>query len=123
MFESPGENRVSHLTYSMYLGRRHVFNLPNEPTILYLYNPFQARLWDRVIANIEMSLRDHPRDLWVIYANPWRAVSSGGARCLKRLSGIQNILFIALPMAVCSGRRHNAINHACPIKETCAGPS
>jgi hypothetical protein len=47
------------------------FNLPNEPTILYLYNPFQGAVMDRVIANIEMSLRDDPRDLWVIYANPW----------------------------------------------------
>jgi hypothetical protein len=47
------------------------FNLPNEPTIIYLYNPFQGDVMDRVIANIEMSLRDHPRDLWVIYANPW----------------------------------------------------
>ena len=47
------------------------FNLPNERTILYLYNPFQGAVMDRVIANIEMSLRDHPRDLWVIYANPW----------------------------------------------------
>jgi hypothetical protein len=47
------------------------FNLPNAPTILYLYNPFQGEVMDQVIANIVASLRDNPRDLWVIYANPW----------------------------------------------------
>ena len=47
------------------------FQFPNEPTVVYLFNPFQGKVMDRVIANLETSLRDVPRDLWVIYANPW----------------------------------------------------
>jgi hypothetical protein len=47
------------------------FKLPIEPTILYLFNPFQGKVMDRVIANIEKSLQNAPRDFWVIYGNPW----------------------------------------------------
>jgi SAM-dependent methyltransferase len=47
------------------------FQLPNTPTVLYLFNPFQGVVMDRVIANIEKSLRSFPRDLWVLYENPW----------------------------------------------------
>ena len=47
------------------------FEIPNGPTVIYLFNPFQGKVMDRVIANIENSLRTVPRDLWVIYANPW----------------------------------------------------
>lgn len=49
------------------------FDLPNSPTVLYLFNPFQGRVMDRVIANLENSLRAVPRDLWVIYRIPWEA--------------------------------------------------
>jgi hypothetical protein len=47
------------------------FEFPSEQTILYLYNPFQGKVMTRVIANLEKSLRSAPRDLWVLYANPW----------------------------------------------------
>jgi predicted RNA methylase len=47
------------------------FELPNSPTVLYLFNPFQGKVMDRVIANIENSLRAAPRDLWVVYGIPW----------------------------------------------------
>lgn len=47
------------------------FVFPPEPTVVYLFNPFQGKVMDRVIANLETSLREHPRDLWVIYVNPW----------------------------------------------------
>ena len=47
------------------------FEIPLEPTVLYLFNPFQGKVMDRVIANIEHSLASTPRDLWVIYLSPW----------------------------------------------------
>jgi hypothetical protein len=47
------------------------FELPQTPTVLYLFNPFQGKVMDRVIANLEESLRVAPRDLWVIYEIPW----------------------------------------------------
>lgn len=46
------------------------FVLPPEPTILYLFNPFQGPIMDRMIDNIKQSLRQHPRDFWILYLNP-----------------------------------------------------
>ena len=53
------------------LGDATEFTFPPEPTVLYLYNPFQAGVMDRVLANLKQSLRDYPRDIWICYANPW----------------------------------------------------
>jgi hypothetical protein len=47
------------------------FQFPHEPAVLYLFNPFQGKVMDQVIANLENSLRTAPRDLWVIYGIPW----------------------------------------------------
>lgn len=43
--------------------------------VVYLYNPFDAVVLRPVIDNLCASLRQHPRDLWLIYHRPeWRAV-------------------------------------------------
>jgi len=47
------------------------FNLPAEPIVLYLFNPFQGKVMDRVIKNIEHSLHHQPRNLWIVYYVPW----------------------------------------------------
>lgn len=47
-----------------------VYELPNEPIICYLFNPFDREVFERVIANFEASLRSSPRELYVIYTNP-----------------------------------------------------
>lgn len=47
------------------------FILPVNAAVIYLYNPFQARVMDRVLENIGKSLRAAPRDLWIVYVNPW----------------------------------------------------
>lgn len=46
------------------------FSFPAEPTVLYLFNPFPEAGLRRVIANLEQSLRDHPRQVYVLYHNP-----------------------------------------------------
>jgi 16S rRNA G966 N2-methylase RsmD len=53
------------------LGDAAEFAFPAEPTVVYLYNPFQGGVMDRVISNLKESLQDHPRDVWIFYANPW----------------------------------------------------
>jgi SAM-dependent methyltransferase len=46
------------------------FPFPAEPTVLYLFNPFPEAGLRRMIANLEQSLRAHPRALYVLYHNP-----------------------------------------------------
>jgi SAM-dependent methyltransferase len=46
------------------------FVLPPEPTVLYLFNPLPEPGMVQLIANLERSLRKHPRALLVLYHNP-----------------------------------------------------
>lgn len=46
------------------------WELPAEPTLLFLYNPFDAVVMERVVAATDASLRAHPRPLHVVYLNP-----------------------------------------------------
>jgi SAM-dependent methyltransferase len=46
------------------------FALPAEPTVLYLFNPFPEAGLKRMLANLERSLRTHPRAVHVLYHNP-----------------------------------------------------
>jgi len=46
------------------------FVFPHEPLVLYLFNPLPEAGLTRVIANLEKSLRDSPRPVFVLYHNP-----------------------------------------------------
>lgn len=43
------------------------FRFPPTPTVLFLANPFHGVVMQQVIANVEESLRQHPRPFYVIY--------------------------------------------------------
>jgi hypothetical protein len=45
-------------------------SLPVEPMVLYLFNPFPEAGLKRMIANLENSLRERPRKVYVLYHNP-----------------------------------------------------
>jgi SAM-dependent methyltransferase len=46
------------------------FPFPLEPIVLYLFNPFPESGLRRMMANLEQSLRTHPRVVYVLYHNP-----------------------------------------------------
>jgi SAM-dependent methyltransferase len=46
------------------------FEFPAGPLVIYLFNPFPAKLMERVIAKLERSLRDDPRAAAIVYVNP-----------------------------------------------------
>jgi SAM-dependent methyltransferase len=46
------------------------FPLPAEPTVLYLFNPFPESGLKRLVSNLEQSLRQNPRPVYVLYHNP-----------------------------------------------------
>ena len=45
------------------------FELPTEPLVIYLYNPFNAYVMKRVVDRVRASHLAHPRPIYVIYAN------------------------------------------------------
>ncbi len=46
------------------------FDFPLEPTVLYLFNPLPEPAMAVVLDRFSVSLRAHPRDAYVLYANP-----------------------------------------------------
>ncbi|MFN7923751.1 MAG: class I SAM-dependent methyltransferase [Bryobacteraceae bacterium] len=52
------------------LGDATEFDLPPAPLVLYFYDPFDGEVLERVIANIERSLNENPRDCVILYAHP-----------------------------------------------------
>jgi SAM-dependent methyltransferase len=63
------------------------FPLPDEPLVIYLFNPFrEAGLW-RVIAQLEKSLHANPRPLYVLYHNPLLEHVLRETGALKKIGG------------------------------------
>lgn len=46
------------------------FQFPEEPIVLYLFNPLPEAGLRHVMANLEESLRTHPRTVYVLYHSP-----------------------------------------------------
>jgi len=47
-----------------------ITEIPEQPCVVYLFNPFRERTVARVLLNVKWSLQRAPRDLWLIYYNP-----------------------------------------------------
>lgn len=46
------------------------FPFPDDPLVIYLFNPFPETGMRQVFSNLENSLREHPRAVYVLYHNP-----------------------------------------------------
>ncbi|HJO04727.1 MAG TPA: class I SAM-dependent methyltransferase [Acidobacteriota bacterium] len=44
--------------------------IPDDPCVIYLFNPFRERAMARLVLHLKWSLQRQPRDLWLIYYNP-----------------------------------------------------
>lgn len=63
------------------------FAFPLEPMLLYLFSPLPELGFARFLANLESSLRQHPRPLLLIYHNPLLEQMMALRPVLKKLSG------------------------------------
>ena len=63
------------------------FPFPEDPLVIYLFNPFPESGMRRVFVNLEQTLRAHPRPVYVLYHNPLlEYVLSESAR-LRKIAG------------------------------------
>ena len=63
------------------------FAFPDDPLVIFLFNPFPESGMRRVLLNLEQSLRSHPRPVYVVYHNPLAgARAERGARLLRKVS-------------------------------------
>lgn len=47
------------------------YTFPNEPLVVYMYNPFSGKVMAEVATRVQASYDAHPRPLYVVYANPF----------------------------------------------------
>jgi SAM-dependent methyltransferase len=63
------------------------YTFPPEPSVVFLYNPFGEEIMAKVLANLERSLRDHPRPVYVMYLRPTLVEMFDTAPFLSLLGG------------------------------------
>jgi SAM-dependent methyltransferase len=68
------------------------FNFPAEPAVVFLFNPLPQAGLQRVMQNLERSLHENPRPVYVAYANPVFEQIMGNTRSLTRLAGTAQCL-------------------------------
>ena len=64
------------------------FDFPPEPSVIFFFNPFSHAVMDRVVANLERSFEERPRDLYVVYCHP------RPGHALTRLSFLSRITLV-----------------------------
>jgi SAM-dependent methyltransferase len=63
------------------------FPFPAESMVLYLFNPFPEEGLKRMMANLERSLLEHPRAVYVLYHNPLLEHVLDESAALKKIGG------------------------------------
>lgn len=55
---------------SSFQGDAAEFLWPASPLVVYMWNSFTGPVMERVFQNLEASLQEHPRDLYLVYVHP-----------------------------------------------------
>jgi hypothetical protein len=63
------------------------FPLPADPLVIFLFNPFPESGMRQVVANLDQSLREHPRPVFVLYHNPLLEHTLGESAPLRKIAG------------------------------------
>jgi SAM-dependent methyltransferase len=63
------------------------FPLPADPLVIFLFNPFPESGMRQVVANLDQSMREHPRPVYVLYHNPLLEHTLGESRLLRKIAG------------------------------------
>jgi SAM-dependent methyltransferase len=83
-----GPQRVDPACVELMVGDAEDYVFPPDPLVAYLYNPFPGAVLQRVIANLEASLRERPRPCAVIYVNPHALAALTASELFERLPTI-----------------------------------
>jgi SAM-dependent methyltransferase len=68
------------------------FNFPDEPIVVFLFNPLPRAALQTLIQNLERSLHQNPRPVYVAYANPIFEQIIGNTKWLNRIGGSDQCL-------------------------------
>jgi SAM-dependent methyltransferase len=65
------------------------FEFPEEPLVLYLFNPLPERAFSEVLLGLENSLKRVPRAVWIVYHNPLLEEVIGERAIFIRVGGTE----------------------------------
>lgn len=65
------------------------FLLPADPLVIFLFNPFPESGMRQVVANLDQSLGEHPRPVYVLYHNPLLEHTLGESEHLRKIASTQ----------------------------------
>jgi methyltransferase family protein len=68
------------------------FPFPEEPTVLYIYNPFAGPVMRKLVNRVESSLNVHPRRFFVLYRNPKFAALWDSSEHFKRVCSSESFI-------------------------------
>jgi len=71
----------------LWCGDARQFCIPEEPLVVFLFDPFPEHILEQVMLRLEQSWRKFPRKLFVVYQNPISEHVLSGAVWLRRRSG------------------------------------
>jgi SAM-dependent methyltransferase len=77
------------------------FAFPDEPLVLYLFNPFPEAGLRRVIANLEETLRLRPRPVYVLYHNPLLEPVLNESPRLRKIGGTHQYSIYSATLPTC----------------------
>lgn len=63
------------------------YQLPNEPLVIFLFNPLPELALSRVVQNLRRSLQEQPRPVWVLYHNALLEKVLQSSGFLERVGG------------------------------------
>jgi SAM-dependent methyltransferase len=79
------------------------FAFPPAPTVLYLFNPLPKSGLVKLVSNLEHSLWEHPRPVFVLYHNPLLESALTQSATLKRIVGTHQYLIFSRNDAATQG--------------------
>jgi SAM-dependent methyltransferase len=62
------------------------YPIPDGRLVLYFFNPFEREIMVKVLSNIDRSLREQPREIYVVYRTPLLGSLMDQATFLKKVS-------------------------------------
>ena len=93
------------------------FVFPETPLLLYLFNPLPEAGLRRVLRNLEQSLEQSPRPVWMVYHNPAMDSVLAASRVLVRAGGTgQYSVFTAEPGFKVSKTRASVVTNLETLK-------
>jgi SAM-dependent methyltransferase len=73
------------------------FSFPAEPSVVLLNNPLRKSGLRKIIGNLEQSLREVPRSVFLVYANPiWEQILSNSSQ-FQKIAGTHQYSVFATP--------------------------